>query len=292
MYVIYIYIYIFYHTYDIYIYILYIYIGFCPTFRKTHLDQVHQYIPSLKKGASVFQLYSLAWGFQLFHWRYFTTVFSGPWMHHRKIIAWYPWKQSQLQPLHGGFLNWWYLQIIQVIRQWLSIETTMVTWRFEIPRFFCSLPKKPIGQLHPAPVPPVPSGQMGGIRVCWQANIMSQEAAVMPEMLSIRTGLPRAVSHTKIIHKSWVQVSSLSSLSSLSSFPSPRKFEVYVWLVVLTILKNMKVNFVRIIPYIIWYYMENIKFIFETTKQIYDLGIPQTDWDDWLYQISPVFCGS
>ena len=111
----------------------------------------------------------------------------------------------------------------------------MVTWRFPD---FKKPPKKNQGQLHPAPVAPVPSGQMGGIRVCRQANIMSQEAAVMPEMLSIRTGLPRAVSHTRIIHKSRIQV---SSLSSLSSFPSPRKFEVYVWLVVLTILKNMKV---------------------------------------------------
>lgn len=31
---------------------------------------------------------------------------------------------------------------------------------------------------------------MGGIKVCRHASIMSQEAAVMPEMLSINTGLP------------------------------------------------------------------------------------------------------
>jgi len=44
----------------------------------------------------------------------------------------------------------------------------------------------------------------------------------------------------------------------------------------------MKVNG-KDYPIILW----KIKFMFETTNQIYYLGIPQTDWDDWVYQISP-----
>ena len=144
--------------YVIYSIIHNIYIGFCPTFRQTHLDQVHQYIPSLQWSLGFPALHPYL-GFPVISLEIFHHSFSGPYMRHRKIIAWYPWKQSQLQPLHGGFLNWWYLHIIKSLDNDLVLK--QLWWLGDSP-ILRSLPKKNQGQLHPAPVAPVPSGQMGG----------------------------------------------------------------------------------------------------------------------------------